>query len=256
MSTAADKDPHTGFDHTAHFAVVSGSRIGMILGTSIFGDEVAAAEGIFGLGKREYTEAMALGVKHEPLLVDTYVGMKRDREKVDVGVKVAEFRPDPVLPYLKATPDRDVVVTRMDRSTDRGVLEAKFKGGKTINEMVVIYRCPQYYINQVMLEMKVSDVKWCDLAVGSNINTVYVTVRYDSKWWGYIEPAITKFYDDYLRWYWENDRTEARLAALRALPSMTPEHFERIVAHQPPREGSLQMQQLRKASNQRAALAS
>lgn len=208
-------------DMKARFGRITGTSIKEILNYNID----AALECIFQLNDHKhepYTLKMfAAGHLFEPEVIQDYVALRtlRTGQKLSAPEAVPFCR-DRELEWLGASPDYRVLDLQYGKLGVYNLVQCKYWAGLRNTQIVELHgkgckkdlfcKCPPpaEYRDQIMLEMKTSNLKRNDIAVKSSINTDYVRVIYDPNWWVVKGPIVKEFYEEYLAWYWENDPTK------------------------------------------------
>lgn len=144
------------------------------------------------------TSAMKYGLEYEPIAAKLY------SEVTDNNVYMCGFVINPSVPYLGASPDRKV----FDPTSlpHHGLLEIKCPDKDSFEECKYLKKCNdgmyklkhthQYYY-QVMGQMGLTGLKWCDFFVKCRNDYHKERVHFDAEKWEDILMLLDKFYFEY-----------------------------------------------------------
>jgi hypothetical protein len=262
MASVLSSQPTPPLDWKTRLGGLGGTALTKLLRGHYEDDtEFSAVQTVFQISPPLSAEAQAFcdaGHKFQPKGAEFYI---EERKKAGQTIRLVDGTSirDPALPWFICTPDYFIE----DNTALGGVAEVKFWAGKRRDHPVNLMthgkvrekRCPHAYINQVMQQMKCSQKPYAAVIIGSDVNIDYAHVKYDEKWWPTVSRQVNKFYETYLRWFWECEDPTPELRAVfeKSKENRPPEVCARIDdlirTHAPPEHVRF-MQQLRKRSNQ------
>lgn len=128
------------------------------------------------------------------------------------------FKQHPELRFLGASADRTIMLLMTNGETKViGLAEIKWRGGFRKNMPVNLqtYAGDRDYRDQCFLQMLCCDAPFNFLVVRSMINIDWWRYDWDDNWWIQHRDAIYRYYDDWLAWFWEDDRSLERTHTIR-----------------------------------------
>ena len=156
------------------------------------------------------------GHMKEESVAQWYIGERRRREGVNIILSIPVFRQHPKLLFLATTNDRAATIMDAKVAVPRvGGTQCKFRAGHRINKPVSLKYGDDNYLDQCFLEMMTNNWSYNDLSVMSDVDGAYFRYEWTPDWWKAVRPGITKFYNENMAWWWEDDRSEKRTAVLR-----------------------------------------
>ncbi|XP_078700043.1 uncharacterized protein LOC144926880 [Branchiostoma floridae x Branchiostoma belcheri] len=149
--------------------------------------------------KNIQTAAMKFGIEHEPEAAKLYA------EVTGNNVYLSGFAINPSAPHLGASPDRKVY--EHNATDPHGLLEIKCPDKHTFEECDYLkknnndgtykLKTIHAYYYQMMGQMALTGIKWCDFLVKCKDNYHLERVRYDEEEWVRMKTALDVFYFDY-----------------------------------------------------------
>ena len=176
----------------------------------------------------KFTELTEKGKAKEAQSALRYMTLCRLKHKLPVKLYYAEMAVHESMRWMRASPD-------FVEENNKWIVQGKFKSKDSENPVELKHRpeckgehfpcdCPYAgeYVNQVFLEMMASGFDENHIVVASNKGIQIFTCKWshwkeDGGWWQANKSWILAAYNWGLRWYWEDDRSEASLARVRSL---------------------------------------
>lgn len=190
-----------------------------------------AAKRIFQLDsmqwKRLFVKYTSAGVKNEATIA--LAGKARiDKDaRSDSEILYAAPAADPELPWAYVCPD--VIIRRQGKSDFYCQIKYKAKSEELKNPPSIHRFCPApnthackcpvapWYIDQLFWEGKVTGGHTNYLIAGTLKHTEFIPLKPidHPTWWRERRPFAVQFYDRFLRWYWEGDRSDDAVRHMR-----------------------------------------
>jgi len=225
--------PGRPLDMQSRFGSMNASAISAWLGTSKWKTLDDALPDAFQIEKNVDAEAkrcMAEGHEYQPILGAIYLKLRR----ATAGKRLRLGEPHPRtygrFPVLRATADY-AVLDNDDEGKAVGLVEIKRWAGARRTTKVDFDADPDIvreYEDQCQLQMLCYDLPFVDLVVGSDgdgtqdpvtgarMSVDYKRILRDPSWWPKWESRLASLYDEYLRWFWEEDRSPETTASIRS----------------------------------------
>ncbi|XP_031564919.1 uncharacterized protein LOC116300235 [Actinia tenebrosa] len=150
--------------------------------------------------KTVQTEAMRLGTVNEPLAAERYANhIKQGNVNVLPCGIVVNFW----CPWLAASPDR--IVYDPQKNPYFGLLEIKCTVKSSVLEVdyvqnqqgqICLKRNHAYYY-QVLMQLAVTGMEWCDFFIWSNNDEHLETIQFDADMWQTVKDKADAFYFEY-----------------------------------------------------------
>ena len=213
-------------DNEKRYGTVTFSRLKYVTGNCNpeYGNWTTVTKSIFELDpptdladeKQKQKQArMDEGLREEAPNADWYVEERYRREHEEIELEIPPFRRHETLLFLGGSADR---IAKSKKKVIGGA-ELKRKTGIPRDKVVDLKKsCGDVqHLDQVMSQMLVWKWPRNDLVVTSDVNADYYVYTWHPEWWDAVWPTLNRYYNCYLRWFWENDRSEEALAPILKL---------------------------------------